>query len=106
MRRRFACVRPNNKNGTNHSLPGHSAGTGRSPSVASSRVSYSHTYIQQTFTLLLVVPLVAAFGALVKDAHWFIGTANLHLQKVGFVVIAGGTDGRGAIDIGPGLCPA
>jgi hypothetical protein len=50
---------------------------------------------------LLVIPLVAALGALVKDAHGFVGTANLHLQKVGLVVIAGGTDRCGPIDIGP-----
>jgi hypothetical protein len=51
---------------------------------------------------LLVVPLMAALGAFVKNAHGFIGTANLHLQKVSLVVVAGWTDGHGPIDIGPG----
>lgn len=51
--------------------------------------------------MLFVIPLIVALGAFVKDAHGFVGTADLHLQKVGLVVIARGTDRHGPIDIGP-----
>ena len=56
-------------------------------------------------SLLLIVPLVTAFAALVKDTHGFIGAANLHLHKVGLIVIALTTNGHGPIDIFPSRRP-
>ena len=51
---------------------------------------------------LLVVPLMVALDTTIKDTHGLIGTANLDLQKVGLLVVAGGTDGHGPIHILPG----
>ena len=44
---------------------------------------------------------MTALAALVKDTHGFIGAANLHLHKVGLIVIALTANGHGPIDIFP-----
>jgi hypothetical protein len=51
---------------------------------------------------LFVIPLIVAFCTFVKDTHGFIGTADLHLQKVRLVVVARRTYRHGAIHVGPG----
>jgi hypothetical protein len=56
-------------------------------------------------TLLLIIPLMTALDALVKDAHGFIRGSDLHLQKVRCTVIANGTRRRGPIDMLPGCGP-
>jgi hypothetical protein len=50
----------------------------------------------------LVIPLMTAFAALVKNTHGFIGRSNLHLQKICLLVIAVGTCCHGSIDMFPG----
>ena len=48
---------------------------------------------------------MTAFAALVKDTHGFISAANLHLHKVGLIVIALTANGHGPIDIFPRQSP-
>ena len=50
---------------------------------------------------LLIVPLKSTFTALVKHAHGLIGTSDLHLHKVSFVVGALGAVSHGLIHIVP-----
>jgi hypothetical protein len=45
---------------------------------------------------------VTTLYTFVEDTHGFIRGSNLHLHKVGLVVITGGTDGHGPIDVFPG----
>jgi hypothetical protein len=52
--------------------------------------------------ILFVVPLMATFDTFVKYRHRFIGGSDLNLHKVRLVVITGGTDGHGTINIFPG----
>jgi hypothetical protein len=51
---------------------------------------------------LLFIPLMCTLDAFVKDTHGFIGTPDLHLHKIGLVVMAGRTCRCGSIDIVPG----
>jgi len=53
---------------------------------------------------LLVIPLVTALDTLVKDTHRLIGTSNLHLHKVSFVITTRRTNSRGFIHILPSCC--
>jgi hypothetical protein len=50
---------------------------------------------------LLVIPLMTAGCALVKDTHGLICRSNLHLQKVSLVMIALWADCLGPVDIFP-----
>lgn len=44
---------------------------------------------------------MSALAALVKHTHCFIGTSELHLQKVRLLMATLGTDSHGSIDIFP-----
>lgn len=54
--------------------------------------------------LLFLVPLLAAFYALVKDWHWLISRSNLNLHKICFVMITSRTRRRCPINIFPCCC--
>jgi hypothetical protein len=54
-----------------------------------------------TLCILLVVPLVTALDALVKDGHGFVGRPDLHLHKVRLLVIASRTGRLGPIHVLP-----
>lgn len=50
---------------------------------------------------LLIIPLMRALDALVKHAHGFVSTSNLHLHKVGLAIAALRARGHGPIDVLP-----
>lgn len=55
--------------------------------------------------MLFIIPLMGTTHAFVKDTHRFVRTANLHLHKVGRIVMTRWTNGVGAIHVFPGRRP-